>query len=215
MLNTASVTISWRRAGVRCERPSSATEVAVRIAREARARQQRGVVQRGVVELVGEDRVVAPEQRGEHAEVGHVAGGKQQRRAGWPTNAQAPLERRVRRSVAGDQVRRAGADAVALGAFAQRGDDARIGGEAEIVVAAEGRRRAAVDRHAARPARPAPARARTGRRHASRRVAVSADALMRAGSAPRAHAVGEAELSHSSAWSASASGLPVVSSLSP
>ena len=62
-----------------CER----RHVAVRIAVQRRARQQRAVVQARVVQAVGEDGVAAPRERGEDREVGEIAAREEERaRAG-------------------------------------------------------------------------------------------------------------------------------------
>ena len=55
-------------------------QVEVRIAREFGAGQQYRIVERGMIELVGKDFVVATSQGGDDAEIGHVTGGKKQRR---------------------------------------------------------------------------------------------------------------------------------------
>ena len=49
-------------------------EVVVWVAHAVRPRQLHGVDQRGVVELVGEDRVVASDKRRDDGQVGHVTG---------------------------------------------------------------------------------------------------------------------------------------------
>ena len=49
------------------------------IAFDMGARQAHRVIQRGVVELVGKHRVASPCQRLYHAQIRHIAGGKQQR----------------------------------------------------------------------------------------------------------------------------------------
>ncbi|MCY1301121.1 hypothetical protein D9M70_507150 [compost metagenome] len=56
-----------------------AVGVVVQVARETRAGKQPGIQQRGVVEAVFEHRVALPDQRGDGGQVGHVAGGEQQR----------------------------------------------------------------------------------------------------------------------------------------
>jgi hypothetical protein len=63
MLNTASVRISLRLACWRQAWPLERGEIAVRVALAVGARELHGVDQRGVVELVGEDRVAAPDER--------------------------------------------------------------------------------------------------------------------------------------------------------
>ena len=140
---------SWPRAGAPA-RPDRRCAIAL----ELGARQQRRIVERGMVELVGKHRIAAPDQRGDDAEVGHVAGGKQQRaRQAARIRASAVFERVMRRAVAEDQMRGAGADAVARGAFAAAAaPDRGSAGEAEIIVAAERDELAAVDRDMRAPA---------------------------------------------------------------
>ena len=60
---------------------------------------------------------------------------------------QIVFELRVRARVAAEQMRAAAAGAVALRAFSDRGDQFRMRGEAEIVVAGEADDLAAVDCH--------------------------------------------------------------------
>ena len=119
------------------QQPLQRREVEVRIALEGGPRQQRGVVQRGVVQPVGEHRVLAPDQRRHGADVGEVAGGKQQRARQADERREPLLQLVVRRRVAQYQVGCAGADAVARRALARGLDQPRMGGEPEIVVAAE------------------------------------------------------------------------------
>ena len=63
----------------RREPPLQRGEVAMRIADEFRARQERAVVEARVIQPVGEDRVAAPGERGQDREIGEVAGRKRQR----------------------------------------------------------------------------------------------------------------------------------------
>ena len=63
----------------RGEQPPERGEIEMRIALELARDEQRGVVQRGMVQPVGEHRVLAPRKRRDDAEVRHVAGGEQQR----------------------------------------------------------------------------------------------------------------------------------------
>jgi hypothetical protein len=55
------------------------------------------------------------------------------------------LDRVVRREVPGNEVRRTGADAVARSTGLRYGDDARVAGQAQIVIAAEVEHLAAID----------------------------------------------------------------------
>ncbi len=74
MLNTASVAISRRAARGSGETRSQRRDVAMRVADELRARQERAVVEAGVVEAIREDRVAAAGERGEDREVREIAG---------------------------------------------------------------------------------------------------------------------------------------------
>ena len=122
--------------------------VGVRITDELRAGQQRAVVEARVVQPVGEDRVAAPGERGQDREIGEIPGRERQRaraRAGPNERGELGFERRVRREVAADEMRRARADAPARRAVARGRDDVRVVGESEVVVAREGDELAAVD----------------------------------------------------------------------
>jgi len=103
------------------------------------------VDQRGVVEAVADHTVTATGQCGDGAEVGHVAGGEQQGARPAGEGGQFPFQRGVFGVVAADQVGGAAAAAAAGGGSGQRGGDARVTGEPEVVVAAEGEQVAAVD----------------------------------------------------------------------
>ncbi len=101
-----------------------------------------------MVQPVGEDRVAAPGERGEDREIGEIAGRERQRPrpgAGPHERGELGFERRVRREVAADEVRRARADTPARRAVARGRDDVRVLGETEVVVAREGNELAAVD----------------------------------------------------------------------
>ena len=75
--------------GIGCDQPASGLrrrhpgaerrDVAVRIADELRARQQRAVVEARVVQLVTEDRVAAADERREDREIGEIASRERQR----------------------------------------------------------------------------------------------------------------------------------------
>jgi len=99
-----------------------------------------------MVELVGEHRVVAAQQRADHADVGHVAGGEQEC-CGLPDEArQAAFQFVMRRAMAAHQMRSTGTDAVARGALLRGRDQVRVIRQAEIIVAAEGKVLLAIDR---------------------------------------------------------------------
>ncbi len=101
-----------------------------------------------MIQPVREDRVAAPGERGQDREIGEIPGREGQRpraRAGAHERGELAFERRVRREVAADEVRRARAGAPARRAFARRRDNLRVIGKAEIVVAREGDELASVD----------------------------------------------------------------------
>jgi hypothetical protein len=130
MLNTASDSTSRRRA---------------RLARSCRPGQPCTVDQAGVVEGVGEHGVVAARQGRHDAAVGHVARGEQQRARQAGEACQGGLGRLVLLVVAGDQVRCGRAHAAAADGLDHRLRDARVAGQAEVVVGGEGQQRPAVD----------------------------------------------------------------------
>ena len=148
MLNTASVAISLRRAVDAASRARSAATSRCAIADEFGARQQRAVVQARVVQPVGEDRVVAPRERGQDREIGKIAGRECQRAravARRDEGGELLLERGVRRAVPADEVRRARADAPARCASRAAATTRGIVGEPEVIVAGEREQLAAVD----------------------------------------------------------------------
>jgi hypothetical protein len=130
-----------RRAAGR-ELPRQRGEVDMRVALDLRPREPRAVDQRGVVELVREDRRIGVAERGEQRDVGHVAAAEAERpgrrNVRREPGGELVLELRVRQTVAAHQVRGAAAGAVTPRAFDQGLDDDRVVGEAEVVVAAEG-----------------------------------------------------------------------------
>src|SRR5512146_3139973 len=92
-----------------------------------------------MVEFVREYGVALAGQRLHHAEVGHVAGGKQQR--GWLADESGELlfELVMRLEMPAHQMRRTGADAPLLRTLLQRAYQLRMLGQTEVVVAAEGK----------------------------------------------------------------------------
>jgi hypothetical protein len=123
MLNTASVTMSLRRAREAGKEPRERVEIEMRIATELRATEQGGIVQRGMVQAVGEYGIAAPREGGHDAEVGQVAGREQQRARQLDEGREPLLERVMRGAVAEDEMRGAGPDAVALRALAGSRDE--------------------------------------------------------------------------------------------
>jgi hypothetical protein len=131
--------------GARGEQTFEYRQIGVRVALAVGARELHGVDQGSVVEPVGEDRVVAPDQRRNDPQVGQVAGREEQgaRKAG--ERGELLLEHGVRAEVAADQMRGAAADAPGAGAGAGGVDQRRVIGQAEVIVAAEADQRAAVN----------------------------------------------------------------------
>jgi putative ribosome biogenesis GTPase RsgA len=87
---------------------------------QLRAAQLRGIEQGGMVVAILEDMVVTAEQGLQDAEVGHVAGGEQQRARPAGEVRQGRFEFVVGAAVAGNQVGGAAADAEAVGAVLER-----------------------------------------------------------------------------------------------
>ena len=109
-------------------------EMVVREDAHRRAAEARAVNERGMAELVQDDHIILTAQRAERPERGGVAAGKCERGFRALEICDRAFELRVRREAAGDEARRAAADAVAidrgLRGFLQRG----LSGETEVVV---------------------------------------------------------------------------------
>ena len=142
-------------------------EIEVGIAPELRAREQRRVVQGRVVQPVGEHRVAARRERGHDAEVRRGSRSRRAAPRGSSTKrASALLERVMRGAVPEDEMRRAGADAVALRALARRCDRAPDARRARGNRCCRTRRSRARPPRRARPAAtPARAACASGRVH--------------------------------------------------
>ena len=119
---------------------------AMRVTLQRRLGEQGAVDQRGVVELVGEERCARVTERRQQRDVGHVASAEAERsgarNAGFEEVSQILFKRRVCARMAADQMRGAAANAPALRAFGERCSQLGMAGEAEIVVAAKGQHRA-------------------------------------------------------------------------
>ena len=100
-------------------------------------RQRRAVEQRSVIEAVLEDLGAVVAERLEGAEVGHVAGGEEQRRRPAGQCGEALLQGLVDLEVAADQVRGAGAGAEAACAGGLGLGQPWIPAQPQIVVAGE------------------------------------------------------------------------------
>ena len=112
--------------------------IAMRIAHVLGAGQQGGVDQRGVIQLVGENGVVAPDQRGGDGQIRHIAGGEVQRPLPPDERRELLFQFRVRSQVAADRVRSAAADTPAAGRFPRRRDERGMVRQSEVIVAAKG-----------------------------------------------------------------------------
>ena len=86
---------------------------------------------------VGDDQGVAAGQRGDHGEVGVVAGGQHERRRLAEEVGQLVLDLGVQAGGAGDQAGRAGAGAPLVGGLGGGPHDVGVAGEAEVVVAGQ------------------------------------------------------------------------------
>ncbi len=111
------VTVHAEHAVARHQRPAGFPEtsfqgggVAVRISRKPGAARQARVDQRGVIQPVLEHAVAAPDKRADHGEVGHVAGGEEQRARPAGELRQRFLEEPVLAAMAAHQVRRSTAN---------------------------------------------------------------------------------------------------------
>ena len=196
--------------------------VAMRIAHERRPREQRAVVQARVIELVGEDRVVAAGERRQDREVGEIARRERERpraRAGRDERGQFAL----RASSCGAAWPHTRCDAPAptphcADGRRRRRDQRRVVRESEVVVAGEREQRRPVDAHARalRAVEHAPRARQPGLRPRlpGRRRAPRCGAWPR-GSRARGDGSGASRAASNSARSASTSGLPVVSRRSP
>jgi len=115
---------------------------------EVRLRQPRAVDDRGVVELVGDQRIALSDQRRDDAEVGHVAGVEGQRALRAEEVGQLGLERFVQRQVPGDESRSPGRTPDIPRRSCRGLDDLRVVGEIEVVAARKDQNLAAVHPHA-------------------------------------------------------------------
>ena len=134
-------------------------EVRMRIHARLDAGQARAVDQRGVVQRFRKNlRVrIARRQGRQHSQISHVAGteiqGARLVQVGADESGQPFFQLRVGAAVATDQVRSAAAGAIQVGALFQRGDDARMRRQAQVVIAAKGQHVASIDRQARRARR--------------------------------------------------------------
>ena len=112
--------------------------IRMRVPEVARAAHEtRRVDQRGVVEPVGEQQIALVGERGEHAEVRHVAGGEDHRACTTGELGELTLQRLMFGAVPADEVRSAGTRPVPLRRLGHRRGDGGVAGETEVIVAAE------------------------------------------------------------------------------
>ncbi len=107
------------------------------VAPHAGAGEDAGVDQRGVVETIGDDERVAPRERGDETEVGHVAGREQERPRCTGEFRETLFEFAVHRHVPGNEMRGPRPDAAAGDAARHGLGQPRVGGETQVVVGAE------------------------------------------------------------------------------
>ena len=110
---------------------------AMTIAFHLGSRKQHGVIERSVIQLVGEHRVAAPDQSLYRTEIGKVAGGEKQSNRLVHKSRKFIFELLMYREVTTHQMRCTTTHAILLCALLQGGDQSRVIGEAEIIVAAE------------------------------------------------------------------------------
>ncbi len=124
-----------------------AARVVMQITREARAAEQPGIEQGGVIEAIFQHRIALPDQRGHRRQIGHVAGGEQQRTRPAGELGKRLLQLVMRRAVTDHQMRGTAAHAPGRGALLQRRNHLGMVGQAQVVVGAERQQAFTVDRH--------------------------------------------------------------------
>jgi len=134
------------------QQPGQRGHVVVRVAVDLgalRLGQLHRVDQRGVVELVGEHGgATAGKGRGD-GDIGQVAGGKAEHPGKADEGGKGLFQVFVRLGMAADQMRGAAAGAPLSGACGQRSGEARVAGQAEVIVAGEIEQALPVDRDGA------------------------------------------------------------------
>ena len=108
------------------------------------ARKLRAGIEAGVRQFIEQHQPVAADQHRDDAGIGEIAGAEHDRRLGLLDAAEPAFEFGVKRVIAGDQARGAGASAVALERFHRRLLDGRMLAQVEIVVAGKRQQPAAV-----------------------------------------------------------------------
>jgi hypothetical protein len=120
-----------------CQQLRQLHHIAVPVAFGIRPRQQHGIVERGMVELVGEHGVALAYKRLHHAEIGHVAGGKQQRGGLADKSGELLFELMMRSKMSAYQMSSSRTDAPLLRALLQCRCKFWTSREAEVIVAAK------------------------------------------------------------------------------
>ena len=119
----------------------------MQIAVEARAAEQTGIQQRGVIETVFEHRIALPDQGGDRPQIGHVAIAEQQRTRAPGELGQGFFQGVMRAAVADDQMRCPAAHAPTRRTGLPGFDHLRVIGQAQVVVIAESQQRLTIDHH--------------------------------------------------------------------
>ena len=127
--------------------PFQVLDVEVPVHDHLRPGQTAAVDDRGVVELIREDRVAASRERPDHTEIGQVPRAEQQAGLRAVEGGQALLEATVDRHRPRDQPRGSSPDAPARGRVGGRIAHAWVVGQAEVVVRAQQQHRLAVEQH--------------------------------------------------------------------
>ena len=109
----------------------------MRVARQFRPRKQGRVDQRSVIQAIFEHLAVAIEQCLDHAQVGHVAAGKQEGCGQFHKLGEFGFQFMVQAMVAGKQMRRPGPHAE-LGRSPRRFGDGCMPGQTQVIVAGKG-----------------------------------------------------------------------------
>ncbi|BCQ65344.1 hypothetical protein PBOI14_70940 [Pseudomonas sp. Boi14] len=124
-----------------------AVRIVVQIAVEARTGKQPRIEQRRVVETILQHRIALPHQRRHRPQVGHVAGGKQQRPRAASEFGQRLFQGVMGRAVADHQMGSTTAHAPAAGTGTPGFDHLRMVGQAQVVVVTKGQQWLTVDHH--------------------------------------------------------------------
>ena len=122
MLNTPSVTSIAARVAGCFERERRLLRGGMRVALQFRVREARAIEQRGVVQPVLQHDLAAARERRDHTEIGHVSRREQQRRFATRESGQVFLELVMRSRVTGDEMRGASACSPLRGAARHRLD---------------------------------------------------------------------------------------------